>query len=63
MSNELGKRKVLKAVRSAVRLKHSLAADDELAVVLPRVEQAYDRAMRNRQVFQLDWGSLLEGDK
>lgn len=29
----------LKAIRAEVRLKHSLAADNELAVLLPRVRQ------------------------
>ncbi len=35
----------LKAYRSAIRLKHSLAADAELAQVLPVVEAAIDLAM------------------
>lgn len=37
---------LLKAARSAVRLKHSIAADAELNNVLPALELAFDSAVR-----------------
>lgn len=38
---------MLKAARSAVRLKHSLAADAELNERLPELERAFDAAVKN----------------
>lgn len=43
---ELEKAKMLKSIRTAVRLKHSLAADEELNRVLPAAEDAFDTAVR-----------------
>jgi hypothetical protein len=39
---ELRRAALLKAARSMVRLRHSLAADAELNDVLPRVERVFD---------------------
>lgn len=43
---ELAKAQMVKAIRSAVRLKHSLAADAELNEVLPEAEAAFDEAVQ-----------------
>mgnify|MGYP001602987762 CR=1 FL=1 len=39
---EMARAQLLKAARSAVRLKHSLVADDELNEVLPVLEASFD---------------------
>lgn len=36
---------MLKVIRAAVRLKHSLAADEELNEVLPRAEKKFNEAI------------------
>lgn len=56
---ELKRAAVLKAVRTAVRLRHSLAADEELNEVLPEVEVAFDAAVKSGQVFELDPADFL----
>lgn len=42
---ELGLAAVLKAARSAVRLRHSLAADAELNEVIPLLEREYNASV------------------
>jgi hypothetical protein len=42
---ELAKGRLLKAIRTAVRLKYSLAADSELNAALPAAEEAFDKAV------------------
>ena len=37
----------LKTIRTAIRLKHSLAADNEINEVLPRFESEYNEAINN----------------
>lgn len=44
---EVFKAAVLKSYRAAIRLKHSLAADAEIAETLPAVEQAILTAYAN----------------
>jgi hypothetical protein len=44
----------LKSWRSAIRLKHSLAADEEIARKLPQVEEAIDRALMTGEPLALD---------
>ena len=39
------RRNMLKVIRAAVRLKHSIAADDELAEVLPLAQEKFDAAV------------------
>jgi hypothetical protein len=43
---QLRKAALLKAARSAIRLKHSLAADAELNEALPMLEAAFDTAVQ-----------------
>ena len=49
MKDDIALRKaaLMKAARSAVRLKHSLAADEELNRVLPELERRFDAAVQN----------------
>lgn len=42
---EVARARALKAYRSAIRLKHSLAADEEIARTLPDVEAAINLAL------------------
>ncbi len=44
---EVRKTALLKAARSLVRLRHSLAADAELNEVLPRVAREFDRSVQD----------------
>lgn len=37
---------LLKAIRAAVRLRHSIAADNELNEVLPRAEAVYNKSIQ-----------------
>lgn len=56
---EVRRAAILKAVRSAVRLKHSLRADAELAETLPRVEAEFDQALNAGEVYSLDPASAF----
>lgn len=47
---ELRKAALLKAARSAVRLKHSLAADEELNEVLPALEREFNAAVARQEL-------------
>ena len=59
-SVELAKTRILKLARSLVRLKHSLAADEELNQVLPELERRFDRAVVDGKPYQLATESALE---
>lgn len=47
---ELARAQMLKTLRTAIRLKHSLAADEELNRVLPKAEAAFDKAVRTGEL-------------
>lgn len=51
---EVKRAAALKAFRSAIRLKHSIAADAEIARVLPEVEEAIDTALHTGEPIALD---------
>ena len=51
---EGAKADILKAVRAAVRLKHSLRADAELRKVMPEVEAQVDRAISDGRMLELN---------
>lgn len=57
---ELEKAAMLKAVRTAVRLKHALAADRELNEVLPKIENAINLAIASGEPFELTVGKLFD---
>ena len=50
---------VLKAVRTAIRLKHSLAADREMNEVLPEVERELEAAIKSGTGYELDVADFL----
>lgn len=59
---ELQRAQMLKALRSAIRLKHALRADEELNQKLPEFEAAFDKAVQAGKHFELDIRSVLEGE-
>jgi hypothetical protein len=46
--SQLAKRRLVKMARAAVRLKHALAADEELNEILPELEKAFDAQVQAR---------------
>lgn len=50
---------ILKAARAGIRLKHSLAADSEIAERLPQIEEDIDLALAEGQPFELKPGSVF----
>lgn len=50
---ELEKDKIAKAVRTLIRLKHSLKADEELNEVLPDTLESFDNALVQGELKQL----------
>ena len=50
---------MLKAARAAIRLKHSLAADAEIAEALPNLEEQIDAALAVGEPFELDPGRVF----
>ncbi len=51
---ELMRAKVSKIVRNHIRLKHALAADEEINEALPEVLARFDRALQSGKTFDLD---------
>lgn len=41
---------MLKVIRTAIRLKHSIAADEELNEVLPRAEAKFNAALHRKEL-------------
>lgn len=58
---EMERAKIAKAVRNAVRLKHSLLADEEINERLPAVLEQFDRAIVAGKPFELNVASVLNG--
>lgn len=56
---EVFRAKVLKAFRAGIRLKHSLAADEEIARRLPVVQKQIDQAMLSGRSMELDAASAF----
>jgi len=52
--------RIVKAVRTAIRLKHSLAGDREINEVLPLVLEEFDRAVSAGQAYELEVGSVFQ---
>jgi hypothetical protein len=44
------KANMFKVIRTAVRLRHSIAADEELNEVLSRAEQVFDTSIQNGEL-------------
>jgi hypothetical protein len=50
-------------VGAAIRLRHSLAADAEIAERLPEILESFDAAVLAGKSFELEIGSLLDEPK
>jgi len=53
---EMERMKLAKATRALIRLKHSLAADEELNEILPDKMNAFDAAIQQGEIKQLNIG-------
>lgn len=62
---ELEKSKIAKATRTLVRLKHSLAADEEINAVLPDTLSEYDQALARGEIKELKarLSDVIAGDE
>lgn len=58
---ELKKAAILKAARASIRLKHSLAADEEINDRLPELEDRIDAALQSGTGIVLNPAHYLEG--
>lgn len=58
---EVEKTAALKAIRSNIRLKYSLMADEEINRVLPEWERRIDTALQDGQPLALDVASIIAG--
>lgn len=56
---ESRKASLLKAFRTAIRLRYSLAADEEIRRLLPELEQRIDLAIQSGEPFELDVASIF----
>lgn len=59
---EIQRVQMLKAARAAIRLKHSLAADREIAEVLPELEEQINAALSAGQPFELEPAKVFNVD-
>jgi hypothetical protein len=59
-SIEIEKAAMLKALRSAIRLKHSLLADAELAAKLPELEERINASLAGGRALELTVGSIFD---
>jgi hypothetical protein len=53
---EMEKAKIMKATRTLIRLKHSLAADEEINAVLPDTLEEFDAAHARGELKELKAG-------
>ena len=58
--HEIQKVRMLKACRAAIRLKHSLKADEECYQRLPEFERRIDSALLEGQTLNITTAELLE---
>lgn len=61
---EMEKAKVTKAARTLIRLKHSLAADEEINSILPDTLEEFDEALARGELRELKVGldDIIGGD-
>lgn len=52
--------RIAKAIRTAINLKHRLAADRELNDVLPAVLEQFDRTVSAGQPYELNIGGVFD---
>ena len=56
---EIKRAAALKAYRTAIRLKHALAADAEIAATLPEIEERINNALAMGQNIELTPGEVF----
>lgn len=56
---ETARARILKAYRTAIRLKHSLRADEEIAQTLPAIQAAIDAALLNGEELAVEPGQVF----
>lgn len=61
--HEIQKAKMIKAARAAIRLKHALAADQELYERLPELERKIDAALLTGKPLEFTVAELLRGEE
>lgn len=54
--------KVRKTAVNAIRLKHSLRAEDEINERLPDLQKRYETALKGGEPFELETADLLRDD-
>lgn len=59
---EITKAAMLKSYRAAIRMKHSLRADAEIAKALPLLEAKIDNALHNGKTFELNPSEAFDAD-
>lgn len=59
---EVKRAAILKAVKSNVRLKYAILADEELNRILPELAARFDKAMAEGKFFELDVRSFLSDE-
>jgi len=57
--HDIERKRIIKAARTAIRLKHSLAADAEMAVTLPKLEGQLDSALLKGKRLEIDIAQLF----
>ena len=52
------RKNIAKRIRSEIRLKHSIEADNQIREVLPRLQAEFELALQQGKVLELQPGSL-----
>jgi hypothetical protein len=60
---DMQKFKILKAARAAIRLKHSLHADEEINERIPELERMMDSAIQAGKPLEIDIQTYVEDAK
>lgn len=57
---DINRAAVLNGYRTAIRLKHKLNADEEIARVIPEVEERINQALQNGEEIELNPGEVFD---
>lgn len=57
---EMERHRIKKTAQTLIRLKHSLAADEEINRVLPDTLEQFDEALANGELLEVDPKAVLE---
>lgn len=52
--------KIRKAAVAAIRMKHSMRAEDEINDVIPELQQRYEDALKGGPAFELETADLMK---